>query len=97
MAEDGDRIQRARLEKLARLEDAGIRGFPTTFERTHHAATIQADFAALEGSRVCVAGRVGVFKRLGKNLAFVFVRDGSGQGASRQHEARRAHENSVTE
>jgi lysyl-tRNA synthetase class 2 len=79
MADDGDRIQRARLEKLARLEDAGVRGFPTTFERTHHAATIQADFAALEGSRVCVAGRVGVFKRLGKNLAFVFVRDGSGQ------------------
>src|SRR6266568_2559104 len=79
MADDGDRIQRARLEKLARLEDAGIRGFPTAAERTHQAATVQADFASLEGGRVCVAGRVGVFKKLGKNLTFVFLRDGSGQ------------------
>ena len=28
---------------------------------------------------MCVAGRVGVFKTFGKNLAFVFVADGSGQ------------------
>src|SRR5947207_14003196 len=78
--EDGaDRIQRARLEKLERLEAAGLRGYPTTFARTHKAAEVQADFAALEGKEVCVAGRVGVFKTFGKNLAFVFLQDGSGQ------------------
>src|ERR1700704_1621311 len=79
MADEGDHIQRARLEKLVHLEDAGVLGFPTAAERTHQAATVQADFASLEGSRVCVAGRVGVFKKLGKNLTFVFLRDGSGQ------------------
>src|SRR5260370_28626663 len=79
MADEGQRIERARLEKLVRREDAGLRGFPTAAERTHQAAAVQADFATLEGSRVCVAGRVGVFKKLGKNLTFVFLRDGSGQ------------------
>ena len=45
--EDGaDRIQRARLEKLERLEAAGLRAYPTTFARTHKAAEVQADFAA---------------------------------------------------
>src|SRR5262245_60107195 len=80
MAEtDGaDRIQRARLDKLERLEAAGIRGFPTTFARSHRAAQVVADFDTLEGQAVSVAGRVGVFKTFGKNLAFVFVQDGSG-------------------
>src|SRR5205085_6627618 len=77
--EGGDRIQKARLEKLARLEGAGIRGYPTTFARSHRAAEVHADFAALEGNRVCVAGRLGVFKTFGKNLAFVFLHDDSGQ------------------
>src|SRR5205085_11474774 len=82
MAFDGDgadRIQRARLEKLERLEAAGQRGFPTTFARSHRAAEIVGDFEALQGKQVCVAGRIGVFKTLGKNLAFVFLQDGSGQ------------------
>src|ERR671937_621698 len=74
-----DRIQRARLDKLERLEAAGLRGFPTTAQRTHKAAEVQAEFANLEGKEVCVAGRVGVFKTFGKNLAFVFLQDGSGQ------------------
>ena len=81
MAEsDGaDRIQRARLEKLERLEAAGFRGFPTTFAPSHKAAQVAADFERLQGQSVSVAGRVGVFKTFGKNLAFVFVQDGSGQ------------------
>jgi lysyl-tRNA synthetase, class II len=73
-----DRIQKARLEKLERLEAAGVRGFPTTFPRTHKAAEVHADFANLEGKEVCVAGRVGVFRTFGKNLAFTHVQDGSG-------------------
>ncbi len=36
-------------------------------------------FDRLAGERVCVAGRVGVFKTFGKKLAFVFLQDGSGQ------------------
>ncbi len=77
--EGGDRLRQARLEKLARLEDAGIRPYPTTFPRSHRATEVQANFENLEGKQVCVAGRLGVFKSLGKNLAFVFLQDDSGQ------------------
>src|SRR6266542_5358601 len=79
MVDEADRIQRARLDKLARLEDGDVRAFPTTFSRSHKAAEVLAAFATLEGTSVCVAGRVGVFKTFGKNLAFVFVQDDSGQ------------------
>src|SRR5579859_3697679 len=74
-----DRIRQARLDKLARLEDAGVRGYPTTFPRTHRAQEIQAGFDTLQGQRACVAGRLDVFKVLSKNLAFVFLTDDSGK------------------
>jgi lysyl-tRNA synthetase class 2 len=79
LVEEPDRIQRARLDKLARLEAAGVNAYPTTFERTHRAAEVAADFARLEGREVRLAGRIGVTKSFGKNLAFVFVQDDSGQ------------------
>src|SRR5436305_4132485 len=77
--EGADRIQAARLEKLGRLEAAGQRGYPTTFARSDLARSIVARFDSLEGQQVCVAGRVGVFRTVGKNLAFVFLQDDSGQ------------------
>jgi lysyl-tRNA synthetase class 2 len=79
MDEAPDRIRAARLEKLARVEAAGLRAYPTTFGRTHLARAVSAGFEQLEGQRVCVAGRLGVFRTLGKNLAFVFVHDDSGE------------------
>lgn len=82
MAEEldgGDRIRDARLAKLERLEAAGLRGFPTTSPRTHRAQEVHASFDALNGQRVCVAGRLGVFKVLSKNLSFAFLQDESGQ------------------
>ena len=77
--EGADRIAAARLAKLERLEAAGGRGFPTTFPRSHRALEVHANFDALNGQRVCVAGRLGVFKVLSKNLAFAFLQDDSGQ------------------
>src|SRR5690348_8146950 len=74
-----DRIQKARLAKLERLEQAGVRGYPTIFERTHKAQQVHAEFEKLSGTHVCVAGRLGVFKVLSKNLAFAFLHDDSGQ------------------
>src|SRR5713226_10715999 len=74
-----DRIRQARLDKLARLENAGVRGYPTTFARTHRAQEIQSSYDPLAGQRACVVGRLGVFKILSKNLAFVFLKDESGQ------------------
>src|ERR1700682_2955631 len=75
----GDRIRQARLEKLERLEQAGIRPYPTETPRTHRAAEVHANFAELTGQQACVAGRIEVLKSLGKNLAFVFLQDESGR------------------
>ena len=70
---------RARLEKLARLEALGVRGFPTQGQRSHLAGAVQAEFETLQGQRVCVAGRLGVFRSVGKNLAFGDLHDESGK------------------
>src|ERR1700737_2684823 len=74
-----DRIRQARLDKLERLESAGVRGFPTISPRTHRAQEIHADFDTLAGQRVCVSGRLGVFKKLSGNLVFVDLTDESGK------------------
>src|SRR5438270_523761 len=83
MGEEGvdgvDRITAGRLAKLGRLEEAGVRAFPTTFSRSHRAEEIQAEFDALNGQRVCVAGRLDVFRKLSSNLVFVDVKDESGR------------------
>src|SRR5438874_239916 len=74
-----DRIRQARLDKLARLESAGVRGFPTTFPRTHRAQEVHANFDTLEGQRACVSGRLDVFRKLSGNLVFVDLKDESGK------------------
>jgi lysyl-tRNA synthetase class 2 len=82
MAEDLDgldRIQKARLSKLERLEAAGLRAFPTTFERSHRAQQVHAEFDSLQGQQVCVAGRLDVFRKLSGNLVFVDLKDDSGR------------------
>jgi lysyl-tRNA synthetase, class II len=83
MGEEGvdgvDRITAGRLAKLGRLEEAGVRAFPTTFSRSHRAQEIHADFDALNGQRVCVAGRLDVFRKLSSNLVFVDIKDESGR------------------
>jgi lysyl-tRNA synthetase, class II len=71
-------LLQARLNKLATLEAAGVRAYPTTAERSHTARQVVDEFPALEGRRVCVVGRLGVFRRFGQ-LAFVPLQDGSGQ------------------
>src|ERR1051326_3847846 len=74
-----DRIQRARLGKLERLEDAGVPVYPTTVARTHKALPIYANFDTLSGQEVCVAGRLDVFRKLSGNLVFVDLKDDSGR------------------
>jgi lysyl-tRNA synthetase class 2 len=74
-----DRIARARLEKLARLDAGGILPYPTTFARSHRAAEVHAAFDALDGTHVCVSGRLDVFRKLSGNLVFVDLKDDSGK------------------
>jgi lysyl-tRNA synthetase class 2 len=74
-----DHIRGARLEKLGRLEAAGVRGYPTTARRTHTAHDVVRHFEQLDGHQVCVVGRLEVARTLGRNLTFVFLDDGSGR------------------
>jgi lysyl-tRNA synthetase class 2 len=78
-AEQPDRIRAARLAKLDHLEAAGIRAYPTTFPRSHQAQEVAGKFDELQGQRVCVAGRLDVFRKLSGNLVFVDVKDDSGR------------------
>ena len=75
---DGSLV-RQRREKLARLRAAGRDPFLTTsYDRTHLAAQVHQDFAALEGQEVRVAGRLGAQRRHGK-ATFADLNDVSGR------------------
>ncbi|MBV9578466.1 MAG: lysine--tRNA ligase [Chloroflexi bacterium] len=76
--EQPDRIRAARLAKLERLEAAGVRAYPTIFERSHRTQEVAGNFETLQGQQVCVAGRLEVFRKLSGNLVFVDVDDDSG-------------------
>ena len=74
--EDQREVRRA---KLARWRAAGVNPYPYRFVRTHEAATLQAQFDALAGQEVAVAGRlVGGRRDMGK-VVFVHLQDGSGR------------------
>ncbi len=67
-----------RLEKLNALRAAGRDPFAVErFDVTRHAAEIFADFDALEGKTVSVAGRVTMVNLMGK-AAFLKIMDASG-------------------
>ena len=69
----------ARREKLLALRAAGQDPFLIThFERTHEAARLQEDFAALAGQAVRAAGRITALRRHGK-ATFADLQDGSGR------------------
>ncbi len=73
-----DDLQQTRIAKLQTLRDAGLDPYPLRSERTITNAAAVAEFEARTGERHTVVGRV-VFKRdLGK-IAFLRIRDGSGE------------------
>lgn len=76
-----DNEQRAqRLEKLMRLKEEGRDPFRVErFDRTHTAAEIVANYDALEGQEVAVAGRVPQPPRIMGKASFADVRDQSGR------------------
>ena len=60
-------ILQIRRDKLAALQEAGRDPFRITrFDVTHHSSEVCADFAALEGRDVSVAGRMMVKRVMGK-------------------------------
>jgi lysyl-tRNA synthetase class 2 len=83
-AQDDNQIIAERRAKLAQLRAAGP-AFPNDFARTHHAASLHADYNAhareeLESQNVdvAVAGRI-MLKRVMGKVSFATVQDGSGR------------------
>jgi lysyl-tRNA synthetase class 2 len=78
----GSEQERVRREKLARLADRGVEGYPVSVPRSATTAEVRAahpDLAPDEatGERVSIAGRV-MLKRDGGKLCFAVLRDGTG-------------------
>lgn len=68
-----------RLEKLSHLQSIGKDPFEeVTYDVTHHAADIHADFDALEGQTVRLAGRLMSKRGMGK-ASFCDLKDQSGR------------------
>ncbi|MGH7144284.1 MAG: lysine--tRNA ligase [Planctomycetota bacterium] len=70
----------ARLEKLARLRDAGIDPYPYRFARTHTTAELTRDFDALAAANTEVKtfGRLMLWRKMGKS-AFGHIQDQAGR------------------
>ena len=76
--QDVHRLMQVRLDKLNELKAAGKDPFEiTTYEQSHHAAEIKAQFGALKDTEVSVAGRM-MSKRIMGKASFCAVRDLSG-------------------
>lgn len=72
-------VVRIRREKLQSLKDAGQDPYEIVrFDRTHTSAQILAEFDALEGTEVSVAGRI-ISKRIMGKASFFHIMDGAGR------------------
>jgi lysyl-tRNA synthetase class 2 len=72
-----DELIATRMEKLRRLQEAGLDPFAVEkYERTHTAREIQDGFESLEGTRARVPGRVVAVRVMGK-AQFMHVEDES--------------------
>jgi lysyl-tRNA synthetase class 2 len=74
-----DEIFELRRSKAERLRALGIDPYPPRFKRTHLSSEVLAAFQDVgPPSRVSVAGRMGVPRKMG-GLAFVHIQDGGGK------------------
>jgi len=73
-----EELRKTRLEKLKRLEDAGLLAYPAKTKRTHRIAEALKDFAKLSKSKksIVLAGRI-MAKRGQGGLTFLDINDGS--------------------
>ena len=77
--QDLNEVLKIRREKLSALQQEGHDPFAeTTYDVTHHAADILADFDALEGETVRMAGRIMSWRDMGK-ACFLDLQDASGR------------------
>lgn len=77
-AEQLSELLQIRRDKLSALRDAGKDPFEViTFPQSHHSAEIVADYDALEGKEVCIAGRM-MSKRIMGKASFAHLLDAAG-------------------
>ena len=73
--QDVSQLLQIRRDKLAALQERGQDPFKiTSYNQTHHSADIKADFDALEGHTVSIAGRL-MAKRIMGKASFCHVQD----------------------
>ena len=73
--QDVSQLLQIRRDKLAALQERGQDPFKiTSYNQTHHSADIKADFDALEGQTVSIAGRL-MAKRIMGKASFCHVQD----------------------
>lgn len=75
---DKNTLTERRLEELNELKAKGINPFAYSFENTHHAAEILADFEAFDQKDVAIAGRIMSLRKMGK-ASFVHIQDQTGK------------------
>ncbi len=68
----------AREDKLNRLKELGIEPYPYSYDPTHSTVDVRANFDALEGSTVKVAGRLVAIRLHGKSC-FAHIKDREGK------------------
>lgn len=80
MAWEPNQLEQIRLDKLARLREAGVEPFPTSVKRTHTTAEALAAFSADSDDEIAVTvvGRVVSMRDMGKTV-FAHVEDGFGR------------------
>jgi lysyl-tRNA synthetase class 2 len=78
MTDLGDDLRQQRLAKLQKLREAGIDPYPLRFKRSHEVAQVLAEFDALDGQEVTIAGRLVAIRAMGK-ASFAHIMDGSGR------------------
>lgn len=70
-----------RLEELELLENAGLKAYPYSFDKTHDAQTILAEFSDDNPEKfqnVAIAGRIMTIRRMGK-ASFFHILDSTGK------------------
>lgn len=73
-----DELREPREQKLKELASLGLPYLPNRFELTRSSDAVKQEFAALEGSRVRVAGRLMRVRLMGK-ASFAHIQDAAGQ------------------
>ena len=76
--EETTQLIKLRKEKLKKLAEMGVHGFPYSFDQTHYSQDIVNNFTVLDNKSVSVSGRIMSIRLMGK-AAFFHLQDQKGK------------------